>query len=422
MRLFFSYFQQHNKPTQPNPVIPLEQNIYKQCPVCGFPLSGQNAICPRCGNDILEDINTLDEQNPDNHFRIIEEKKADWYIRCLAENLDTGKSPVVNFSNDYSGPMHSGFRHRLSPMEQEALTASRAVLLRDPQKRINWFKALGNDWKEVVRNTMKIQREPSDEELLDFLNTTNIRCDNMRIHNLAPVGLLENLQQLRCDETPVESLEPLRHLRNLKRLYAFDCDYTSLDPLRDIVSLKLLWISSTEVSDLEPISALVNLEELYCSETLISDLSPLAGLVNLEKLSCYKTGISSIEPLRNLENLIELGINNTHVSSLEPLAGLDNLEYLRCSRTGITSLEPLRNLVSLKELSIEQTAIHTLEPLSGLEELEELSITGTLVDSIAPLMDLQNLEKLELSAGRILQSEIDHFMQLNPACNVVIKP
>ena len=188
----------------------MEQNIYKQCPVCGFPLTQQNAICPRCGNDILEDINTLDEQNQDKHSRIIEEKKADWYIRCLAENLDKGKSPVVTFPNDYTGPMHSGFRNRLSPAEQEALATSRAVLLRDPQKRHNWFKALGHDWKEVVRHTLKIQSDPSDDELLGFLNTTSVRCDNMRIHNLAPVSLLENLQQLRCDETPVESLEPLR--------------------------------------------------------------------------------------------------------------------------------------------------------------------------------------------------------------------
>jgi hypothetical protein len=59
--------------------------------------------------------------------------------------------------------------------------------------------------------------------------------------------------------------------------------------------------------------------------------------------------------------------------------------------------------------------------LSRLQKLEELSITGTLVDSIAPLMELMSLEKLELSAGRIPQSELDHFTQLNPACEVIVK-
>ena len=72
--------------------------------------------------------------------------------------------------------------------------------------------------------------------------------------------------------------------------------------------------------------------------------------------------------------------------------------------------------------AVKQNAVPvTLEPLSGLQELEELSIIGTLVNSIAPLMDLMSLEKLELSAGRIPPSEIDRFMQLNPACEVIIK-
>jgi hypothetical protein len=32
-----------------------------------------------------------------------------------------------------------------------------------------------------------------------------------------------------------------------------------------------------------------------------------------------------------------------------------------------------------------------------------------------------SLEKPELSAGRIPQSEIDRFMHLNPACEVIVK-
>ena len=81
-----------------------------------------------------------------------------------------------------------------------------------------------DDWKDIVKTTLKIVRDPSEQELLDFLETTHLRCDNRRIHNLLPVRVLEKLQQLRCDESPVESLEPLRHLEKLQRLYAFDCD------------------------------------------------------------------------------------------------------------------------------------------------------------------------------------------------------
>jgi internalin A len=411
-----------NIPRNPRTPLTLEQTTYKQCPVCGFPLTEQNAICPRCSNDILEDITTLDEQNLEKHYRIIEDKKAEWYIRCLAENLDTGRSPSVTFTPEYFNSTQAKTPIQAPHGEEDAFPSPRTVLLRDPHKRLELFRWLDPDWKEVVRNALKIQKDPNDTEMLEFLNLTSLRCDNHRIHHLGPVSLLENLQQLRCDETPVVSLEPLRNLRNLKRLYAFDCDFTSLEPLRDVRSLKLLWISSTEVSDLAPVSGLENLEELYCSETPICDLAPLAGLTNLEKLSCYKTGITSIEPLRGLENLIELGINSTGVTSLEPLSCLTNLEYLRCSRTPIRSLEPLRYMMSLRELSIEQTGVHSLEPLSGLDELEELICSGTLIESIAPLMQLTNLEKLEISSGCVPDFELDRFITEHPACEVILKP
>ena len=92
----------------------MEQNIYQKCPVCGFPLTQDNAICPRCGNDILEDINTLDEQNLEKHYRIIEEKKADWYIHCLSENLERGTAPALSFSHEETAPKRH-FKDRLTP-------------------------------------------------------------------------------------------------------------------------------------------------------------------------------------------------------------------------------------------------------------------------------------------------------------------
>ncbi len=400
----------------------LEQNTYNQCPVCGYPLTMQSAVCPRCGNDILEDISSLDQQSQELHHQNMEGKRADWYTRCLTEKLNIS-------TNDPA----SAFREcaqQNAPKESAEHTEevdyldriSRAELLREGSVRKKWWNALSGDWKEIVKTTLKVVRDPSDQELLDFLETTHLRCDNRRIHNLLPVKALENLQQLRCDESPVESLEPLRNLEKLRRLYAFDCDFSSLEPLRNLTGLKLLWISSTKITSLEPISNLLALEELYCSETAINDLSPLKALINLEKLSCYKTAISSLEPIRHLENLVELGIDNSNITDITPIAGLKNLEYLRCNKTGITSIDALRDLFELRELSLANTPLLDIEPLEELANLEELDLSNTSITSIGPIMHLQNLEKIELSVGRIHQAELQRFIELHPYCEVLLKP
>ncbi len=400
----------------------LEQNTYNQCPVCGFPLSLNSAICPRCGNDIFEDISSLDQQSQELHQQNIEGKKAEWYTRCLTEKL--------NFSTD--NPVDPAKKNVHQETAKQAINnsdeleflrrTSRAELLRDGALRKKWWNTLTSDWKEVIKTNLKIVRDPSDQELLEFFETTHLRCDNRRIHNLLPLRVLEKLQQLRCDESPVENLEPLLHLKKLQRLYAFDCDFSSLEPLRNLTSLKLLWISSTQVSSLEPISELLHLEELYCSETSISDLSPLKKLINLEKLSCYKTGIASLQPLSHLENLIELGIDNSNVDDVTPLAGLKNLEYLRCNKTRIKSIEPLRELSDLRELSIANTPLTSIDALEELANLEELSLSNTLITTIGPIMHLQQLEKIELSTGMIPEEELERFIVLHPNCEVVLKP
>lgn len=208
----------------------MEQNTYNKCPVCSFPLSLESAVCPRCGNDILEDISSLDQQSEELHRKTMDEKKAEWYTWCITENLNISDNELSTKPPDREKTSES--RHLFStPDEQELLrTASKAILLKDHSLRKKWWQALSADWKEVIKNTIKIVREPNDQEILDFFQTTHFRCDNRRIHDLWPIRILENLVQLRCDESPVESLEPLAHLSSLQRIYAFDCDFSSLEP------------------------------------------------------------------------------------------------------------------------------------------------------------------------------------------------
>ena len=398
----------------------LEQHTYSNCPVCSFPLNEDNAICPRCGNDILEDIASLDQQSREKHLDTIEQKKAEWYARCITESLDCCEmKPSTLTDEDFVSHRDRSGSSKL--VDKPVFSETASQLISDPLLLKDWWDALNTDWRDVVKSTLKISKEPSPRELQKFFTTTHIRCDNRRIHSLAPVRVLEQLQQLRCDESPVENLEPLKGLRKLQRLYAFDCDFVSLEPLREITSLKLLWISSTQVSDLEPVSGLVNLEELYCSETPVYDLFPLTKLENLEKISFYKTSVSSLAPLRQLQNLIELGFNHTGVSDLTPLEDLENLEYLRFSNTTIDSLAPLAGHINIRELSFNDTLISSLDPLSTLPELEEVSFAGTPVSSIEPLMELGYLEKIELSAGQVPAEELEKFLEMHPDCEVLMR-
>ena len=281
----------------------MEQHTYQNCPVCSYPLTEQSAVCPRCGNDILQDISSLDEQSQEKHLKILDEKKAAWYARCVTDKLNCCEMQPPEYNHE-DLTCHVTAERGGKLVDAPVFSLPREQLLKDRVKRQEWWNALNADWKEVIKNTLKLSDDPSDQELLDFFNVSHLRCDNRRVHSLAPLRVLEKLEQLRCDESPIENLDPLKDLRALKRLYAFDCDISSLEPLRGITSLKLLWISSTEINSLEPIVNLVNLEELYCSETPVNDLSPVSGLSNLEKISCYKTAVSSLKPLEQLVNLI----------------------------------------------------------------------------------------------------------------------
>ncbi|MBV5303315.1 MAG: leucine-rich repeat domain-containing protein, partial [Chlorobium sp.] len=184
----------------------MEQHTYNQCPICGYPLTIDNAICPRCGNDIFEDVSSLDQQSPESHHHNIEDKKAEWYTRCLTEKLnvsthDPATHPLSE-KTDHQDTVRQSFS-RTDELEYLRKIA-KAELLRDSTTRKKWWNTLTTDWKDVVKATLKIVRDPSDQELLAFFETTHLRCDNRRVHDLLPVRLLEKLQHLRCDESPVE--------------------------------------------------------------------------------------------------------------------------------------------------------------------------------------------------------------------------
>ena len=156
----------------------------------------ESAICPRCGNDILEDISSLDQQSRELHHKNLEEKKATWYTRCLTEHLNFTPSPQADISIKSCDQAHAQKLPLRSDESEYLRKVTKADLVKESSARKKWWNSMSADWKDIVKTTLKMVREPSEQELLDFLETTHLRCDNRRIHNLLPVRVLDKLQQL----------------------------------------------------------------------------------------------------------------------------------------------------------------------------------------------------------------------------------
>ncbi|WP_317616282.1 hypothetical protein [Chlorobium phaeovibrioides] len=127
------------------------------------------------------------------HTRAIENKKAEWYSRRLTDTLQTNTEDEHSPTHT-SGEQSDAARPIYCSSEEKTLlaTLSREEILKDSAIRKRWWNALTADWKEVVKNTLKLVRDPSEGEIALFFDTTHLRCDNRRIHGLLPIRLLEN--------------------------------------------------------------------------------------------------------------------------------------------------------------------------------------------------------------------------------------
>ncbi|HIE00324.1 MAG TPA: hypothetical protein EYP59_08555, partial [Thiotrichaceae bacterium] len=133
----------------------------------------------------------------------------------------------------------------------ENLIGQLMALLSIKNKRL-WWNELDDDWKEVFKEVIFIEGEPTDSDLEEILQLQELDCalsdSSFKIASLEALRALTNLKHLNCNFTQISDLEPLRALMNLQ---ALDC-------------------SSNHLSDLEPLRALTNLHVLFCSENQLS--------------------------------------------------------------------------------------------------------------------------------------------------------
>ena len=339
---------------------------------------------------------------------------------------------------DHSG-IHDG--------EASAFTQSNpfTLVIYDTEALKTWWRELPIYWKAVFSKQIKVDSEPTTEQLHQIINMQELDLSgNTFMQNLMPVSRLTNLRSLNISNTEINFLQPIQGLANLETLNISHTYTSDLKPLQDMGNLKYLNIMNTPVNDL---SALINdnnievieadsttigknqvmaLKErqrqvtvIYQTEALIdwwNGLDPiwqaifrnaigsqsdipnaleLQQVVDLRELEITSEfPIVSIEPLTSLMWLERLTINNQGVSDINPLENKEFLLELNAQNNPISTLSPIESSTLLELLNIENTQIKDLGPLSKMNNLITLNASGTPVKSLKPLSNLQKLENL----------------------------
>ena len=320
-----------------------------------------------------------------------------------------------------------------------------ALVIYDTEALKTWWRELPIYWKAVFSKQIKVDSEPTTEQLHQIINLQELDLSgNTYMQNLMPVSRLTNLRSLNIANTEIGFLQPIQGLANLESLNIAHTYINDLHPLQDMGNLKYLNIMNTPVNDLSALvndgnievieadsttigkSQVVALKEkqrqvtvVYQTETLktwwngldqiwqaifrtatgthseMPSALELQRILDLRELEITpEFPIVSIEPLTSLMWLERLTINNQGVSDLKPLANKEFLLELNAQNNPINSLKPIEESTLLELLNIENTQVGDLGPLSKMNNLVTVNASGTPVKSLKPLSGLQKLENL----------------------------
>ena len=338
---------------------------------------------------------------------------------------------------------HSG----VHDAEASAFTQSNpfALVIYDTEALKTWWRELPIYWKAVFSKQIKVDSEPTTEQLHQIINMQELDLSgNTFMQNLIPVSRLTNLRSLNISNTEIGYLQPIQGLANLESLNISHTYISDLKPLQDMGNLKYLNVMNTPVKDLSALVNDGNIEVVEADSTTIGKSQVVAlkesqrqvtVVYQTEALKAWWNGLDpiwqaifrnaiatqsetpnalelqqildlreleitpelpiiSIEPLTDLMWLERLTINNQGVSDLKPLANKEFLLELNAQNNPISSLSPIESSTLLELLNIENTQIKDLGPLSKMNNLVTLNASGTVVKSLKPLSSLQKLENL----------------------------
>ncbi len=319
------------------------------------------------------------------------------------------------------------------------------LVIFDTEALRNWWNNLPLYWKAVFSKQIKVDSEPTTEQLHQVINLQELDLSgNTFMQNLLPVSRLTNLRSLNIANTEIGFLQPIQGLANLESLNIAHTYINDLKPLQDMGNLRYLNIMNTPVNDLSALANDSHIEVIEADSTTIgkrqvvalkekqrqvtvlyqtealrtwwNTLDPiwqaifrnavgtqaetpspleLQQILDLRELEITpEFPIISIEPLTSLTWLERLTINNQSVSDLQPLAYKEFLVELNVQNNPVSSLKPIEESTLLELLNIENTQVDDLAPLAKMNNLVTLNASGTPVKSLKPLSGLQKLENL----------------------------
>lgn len=187
----------------------------------------------------------------------------------------------------------------------------------------DWWDNLSYSWKNVLKSSIDLRYEPTDEDILRGIHNA--------IDNSGNSSLRKRIGQLITDKHYSKKLGAWYSGLGMERSdFEWYLPYEMTDDeLADIVATDTVNChNSSSIIDLKPIERLSRLKNLNISNTDISDLTPLAGLNDLIELTMSFTNVKSLQPLSKVKTMKKLvctdvEVNNSNAALYEEISAIE---------------------------------------------------------------------------------------------------
>ena len=205
---------------------------------------------------------------------------------------------------------------------KDAITCINKVILEKEQQKVFdfdinkpeiWFNNQNVIWKQIFRKYLKLDFQPSQNELIDAIKNIIFYSRDESLRNKIGelvkkkdfqekienwFAKLEKPQQNEV-KTFISRAFSNEDTEKLQLIEHFDCNgnlhIDTLQPINPMNVIKKLNCSNANITNLEAISDKLTIEELDISYTAITSLKELEKLINLKLIKTYHSNISEEE-------------------------------------------------------------------------------------------------------------------------------